>query len=616
LIIRSVEFFPGRLLPSVCSSFSNVSTKFLTAFADPSSLEYIFIAKDLGGFAAIIGGLANYFLGHPEATIGVLGLLGELNKLLTTIVQRSLYRQGSHFAELISQVYGGWSALLPWVEVHIGSNGPAGSEQTTYSARQAVLDVLVPPLDVLAGLLSAGANGDEVTAAMMFFEMLSSTIRVPQLQQVAGVQWLMTNAQAVGGSLNTALHVSLYTALSCILILPCKPSPSSAPSSPSVAASIPKPRQKDDQNWEERATAFETLVRCLLDQIKNLEHLKDPQQLTNQDLVRRVNQAFRTLAGITTRVGEKGSKESKQILVGRLGGTIQMGVPLLRFFSSHRQMTIVEGLTELFIALFDTFKTHLGLPFIQETMMAFIGVLGGDVDKLRFTFTSSDPATAAVATRFLHLIQHVVRDSSSQLHNLVLDIRQLLFALPHAQLGDEVAAKYYEVLYELVLKHWNTTDSSGQSVLAPSITMLCEALAKKSGIDVTLLVQILKWLRELGKRVKLFERAEFVQTGLRWQLSVLLLDMATSLNNSVASLSEEASEVLYDVALVDFKVFFQEMLPRWIDQQSGLSIDQKRHLFALFRPDTDLPSFLAHLQDLITDITFFRLVNSPPSLTL
>jgi len=46
-----------------------------------------------------------------------------------------------------------------------------------------------------------------------------------------------------------------------------------------------------------------------------------------------------------------------------------MGVPLLRFFSSHRQMTIVEGLTELFIALFDTFKTHLGLPFIQETMM-------------------------------------------------------------------------------------------------------------------------------------------------------------------------------------------------------------------------------------------------------
>lgn len=63
------------------------------------------------------------------------------------------------------------------------------------------------------------------------------------------------------------------------------------------------------------------------------------------------------------------------------------------------------------------------------------------MDKLRFTFTSSDPATAAVATRFLHLIQHVVRDSSSQLHNLVLDIRQLLFALPHAQLGDEVAGQ-------------------------------------------------------------------------------------------------------------------------------------------------------------------------------
>jgi len=49
LIIRSVEFFPGRLLPSVCSSFSNVSTKFLTAFADPSSLVLCYVLLYLPG---------------------------------------------------------------------------------------------------------------------------------------------------------------------------------------------------------------------------------------------------------------------------------------------------------------------------------------------------------------------------------------------------------------------------------------------------------------------------------------------------------------------------------------------------------------------------------------
>jgi hypothetical protein len=61
------------------------------------------------------------------------------------------------------------------------------------------------------------------------------------------------------------------------------------------------------------------------------------------------------------------------------------------------------------------------------------------MEQLRATFTSSDVAAVAVAGRFLQLIQHIVRDASPQLHSLVLDIRQLLFALPHAQLHEEVA---------------------------------------------------------------------------------------------------------------------------------------------------------------------------------
>jgi hypothetical protein len=61
------------------------------------------------------------------------------------------------------------------------------------------------------------------------------------------------------------------------------------------------------------------------------------------------------------------------------------------------------------------------------------------MEQLRSTFTSTDAAAAAVSGKFLQLIQHIVRDSSPQFHGLVSDIRQLLFALPHAQLHEEVA---------------------------------------------------------------------------------------------------------------------------------------------------------------------------------
>jgi hypothetical protein len=41
--------------------------------------------------------------------------------------------------------------------------------------------------------------------------------------------------------------------------------------------------------------------------------------------------------------------------------------------------------------------------------------------------------------------------------------------MPLSVVGWAVTGKYYEVLYEMVLRHWNTTDSKGQSVLVPSI---------------------------------------------------------------------------------------------------------------------------------------------------
>lgn len=54
-------------------------------------------------------------------------------------------------------------------------------------------------------------------------------------------------------------------------------------------------------------------------------------------------------------------------------------------------------------------------------------------------------------------------------------------------------------------------------------------------MDVTVAVQILKWLRDLGRRVKIFERQEFVQTTLRWRFTALLLDLATAAREGAAT---------------------------------------------------------------------------------
>lgn len=59
------------------------------------------------------------------------------------------------------------------------------------------------------------------------------------------------------------------------------------------------------------------------------------------------------------------------------------------------------------------------------------------------------------------------------------------------------------------------------------------------------MVEILKWIRDLGKRVKIFERQEFVQTPLRWQFAALMLDLATAVHGGApTSLSEVQKSLL------------------------------------------------------------------------
>jgi hypothetical protein len=150
------------------------------------------------------------------------------------------------------------------VEVQIGTHLDTDSEQSQLARRQAVLQTLAPSLDVVAGLLSVGvgtrpppppprprfsfppsstqpsthsplslgggvdggvvpkASEPDVEAALEFFESVSLAVRVPQLGQIPGVQWLMGNVRSVTDPLSPPLHSRLYTGLACILLLPYK----------------------------------------------------------------------------------------------------------------------------------------------------------------------------------------------------------------------------------------------------------------------------------------------------------------------------------------------------------------------------------------------------------
>lgn len=91
----------------------------------------------------------------------------------------------------------------------------------------------------------------------------------------------------------------------------------------------------------------------------------------------------------------------------------------------------------------------------------------------------------------------------------------------------------------------------------------------------------------------------------------LTLFMQTFVQKSHALLQDEITNVIYNMASVDFDYFYQSFIPHFLDAWPGLDNNQKEGLArnVVKHASRDLPSFSLNLQHFANDLRYYKMCN-------
>ena len=166
-------------------------------------------------------------------------------------------------------------------------------------------------------------------------------------------------------------------------------------------------------------------------------------------------------------------------------------------------------------------------------------------------------------------------------------------------------------MYHVLLYNWRyffkssvvkkgTDDSSGQQTLSIDggpqeqgrfLNILHAFGQSFLQADISIFKQNLAALEDINRKWRLYNKSVFTQHLIVQFLTVLLQVLV---NNSHNLLKEEITQALYNMASVDFNVFFNQFLIQFLDSQE-LDSNQKQMLKTSFKTDTDMPTFNSNM---------------------
>ena len=190
----------------------------------------------------------------------------------------------------------------------------------------------------------------------------------------------------------------------------------------------------------------------------------------------------------------------------------------------------------------------------------------------------------------------------------------------------DIKGPLYVVLYHVLLYNWRYffkssmvkkgqgEDSSGQSIAIDGglqeqgrfINILQTFGQSFLQADISIFKQNLAALEDINSKWRLYHKSVFTQHLIVQFLTVLLQVLV---NNSHNLLKEEITQALYNMASVDFGVFFNQFLIQFLDSQE-LDSNQKQMLKTSFKTDTDLPTFNSNMNRFIGDIKYYKTCNA------
>ncbi|XP_060583375.1 exportin-6-like [Ruditapes philippinarum] len=468
--------------------------------------------------------------------------------------------------------------------------------------RKKFTDMVTTLLDAITGLFEEQIPDKISRSAAHLLLSLVTTVRPNFLLQISCVQELYNKAsQGAFRKVNIEVQLLLYRALSLHLLLPWNNIPDS------------------EQDWSNRASNHESFCHQMA---APYFQLKDTSSLINnktaQDAAKLViSNSLKLMVDWVECVSGEVVK-TKQICYQSMSEIVNISLAVFPVFI--HQPDVVEELMTFFLALFQSCRVQMGVPFTEHAIQTFMGLFSKE--QLAETIRHESSAAHRVIEKFLKILQIIIQEPGSSFKRFlpsIIDIcMEHIYPVIAQRSSPDMKQVLYELLHEFLLSNWKYFFKGSVFTSLRSKVETVENEAQFSAImqaygqsflqtDIAVFRQNLESLEKLNTKWRLYKKPIFY-TGMLSQFMNVLLQVLVHKSHDL--LQEEIVVTIYNMASVDFDRFYSEFLPHFLTGCDGLDNGQKHMLGQNFKVEKDLPTFTQNLQRFVNDLRYYRLMNT------
>uniref|UniRef100_A0A3Q1BHI9 Importin N-terminal domain-containing protein n=1 Tax=Amphiprion ocellaris TaxID=80972 RepID=A0A3Q1BHI9_AMPOC len=283
---------------------------------------------------------------------------------------------------------------------------------------------------------------------------------------------------------------------------------------------------------------------------------------------------------------------------------------------------VTDEMLAFFLTLFQALRVQMGVAFTGQIIHTFLSMFTRE--QLAASILQEGSAGCRVVQKFLKILQVVVQEPGQAFKPFLPSILSLcmeqVYPVVSERSSPDVKAEMFELLYQILHQNWRyffkTSVLTSVQRGAAEDTMENEAqfTAAMQAFgqsflqpDIHIFKQNLSYLESLNSKHKLYHRKLFRTSMLFHFINVLLQVL---LHKSHDLLQEEITLAIYNMASVDFDVFYSAFMPEFLNGCQGVDTSQRAVLARNFKLERDLPSFTQSVQRLVNDLRYYRLCNS------
>ena len=269
---------------------------------------------------------------------------------------------------------------------------------------------------------------------------------------------------------------------------------------------------------------------------------------------------------------------------------------------------VSEDIVCLLLSSVKCLRVELGADFVLNSTKLTLNCFFPLFQNIATNLLSTKIPIHKSLEKVLEMLEVIVGEPGSSFRSVIGLTIQFLTQLYPLVSAKEASSRnvqlkriVFRIFYNLLLSHINNLEKENEGNVVSILKLFLSSFNASKEEDMEIQKYNLKAMVEFNAKLFLFKKVYFKQQ-IYLPLSSGVLDLMLSKSRELVK--DEMSTLLYELARLEFDVFYKNFLVPFLQSKPILAV-HKKALFEQFGTPTDFPSFKSSLDTFIEDFSIY-----------